>query len=148
MAHKMRLAAKPFALIEAGKKTVELRLYDEKRQKIEVGDEILFALAEDEGRTVTRYVLRLHRADSFGELYKRLPFTALGYTEEEAASASAEDMRAFYSAVDEEKYGVLGIELCEDEDVKKYMTDAEAWDYVARGVFKKYDEAFKALAKL
>lgn len=148
MAHKMRLAAKPFALIEAGKKTVELRLYDEKRQKIEVGDEIVFALAEDEGRTVTRYALRLHRANSFAELYKKIPLCAMGYTEEEEKKASPLDMRAFYSAADEEKYGVLGIELCEDEDVKKYMTDAEAWDYVARGVFKKYDAAFKALAKL
>lgn len=146
--HEMKLAKKFFLRMKEGKKTVELRLFDEKRQRIEVADAIRFVCAEDEGQTLLRYVLRLHRAQTFEALYKKLPLSALGYTEEEEERASAEDMRAFYSAEEEEKYGVLGIELCEDEDVKRYMTDAEAWDYVSRGVFKKYDGAFRALAKL
>jgi ASC-1-like (ASCH) protein len=42
MKHEMRLHDGPFKLIKAGSKTIELRLYDEKRQEIKVGDEIEF----------------------------------------------------------------------------------------------------------
>ena len=38
----MKLHPAPFEMIKSGKKTIELRLYDEKRRKIKVGDEIIF----------------------------------------------------------------------------------------------------------
>ena len=40
--YNMTLKQPYFDLIKAGKKTVELRLYDEKRRQIKVGDEITF----------------------------------------------------------------------------------------------------------
>ena len=42
MKHNMRLNHDPFVLIEKGSKTIELRLNDEKRSKIKVGDTIVF----------------------------------------------------------------------------------------------------------
>lgn len=42
MQHKMRLAQIPFEAIRTGNKTIEMRLYDEKRSAINVGDEIEF----------------------------------------------------------------------------------------------------------
>ena len=36
-AHEMRLDPAPFRMIKRGEKTIELRLYDEKRRKIAVG---------------------------------------------------------------------------------------------------------------
>ena len=60
MKHEMKLREEPFSMMAEGKKTVELRLYDEKRRAIEVGDEICFRHASDEARTLTRYVVRLH----------------------------------------------------------------------------------------
>lgn len=45
MKHCMKLNDNPFAAIEKGEKTIELRLYDEKRKKINVGDEIEFSCA-------------------------------------------------------------------------------------------------------
>ena len=42
MTHEMKLQDGPFRLFEEGKKRVEVRLLDEKRQKIRVGDAILF----------------------------------------------------------------------------------------------------------
>ena len=42
MTHKMNLASSAFKSISIGKKTIEMRLYDEKRAKINVGDEIEF----------------------------------------------------------------------------------------------------------
>jgi ASC-1-like (ASCH) protein len=45
MLHQMKLQPNPFEQIKNGSKTLELRLNDEKRQLIKVGDEIEFSLA-------------------------------------------------------------------------------------------------------
>ena len=42
MTHNMKLNDAPFETIKNGKKTIELRLYDEKRRKIKIGDTICF----------------------------------------------------------------------------------------------------------
>lgn len=42
MIREMNLHNEPFNLIKQGTKTIELRLYDEKRQQIKVGDTIVF----------------------------------------------------------------------------------------------------------
>ena len=41
MIHKMKLNENPFERIKNGTKTVEFRLYDEKRQQVKIGDKIL-----------------------------------------------------------------------------------------------------------
>ena len=109
--HQMKLRPAPFEMIRSGKKTVELRLYDEKRRTIAVGDRIVFTNT-DSGETLTRRVAALHRFDSFEALYKALPLTQCGYTEENVGAASPSDMEAYYSKEEQEKYGVLGIALC------------------------------------
>lgn len=40
MKHQMKLKLQPFNMIRSSQKTFELRLYDEKRQKLQIGDEI------------------------------------------------------------------------------------------------------------
>ena len=40
--HEMKLHASPFEMIKSGAKNIELRLFDEKRQKIKTGDDIIF----------------------------------------------------------------------------------------------------------
>ena len=50
MQHTMRLNKEPFEMIKSGMKTIELRLYDEKRKLLRIGDEIEFILATDERR--------------------------------------------------------------------------------------------------
>lgn len=42
MIHQMKLVDAPFELIRSGQKTIELRLNDEKRQIIKIGDFIVF----------------------------------------------------------------------------------------------------------
>ena len=106
----MKLKPAPFEMIKNRQKTIELRLYDEKRQLINVGDEIVFtntATAE----TLQTKVLKLHRFDSFAELYKSLPLLKCGYTSENVGSATPADMEQYYSVDEQKKYGVLGIEI-------------------------------------
>lgn len=101
---KMNLNPQPFEQIRSGRKTVELRLYDEKRRKIGIGDEIEFSC---EGQSVTAEVIALHRADSFKELFGKIAPESAGFD-------SAEDytlMRNYYSEEEEKAFGVIGIEI-------------------------------------
>ena len=52
MQHIMRLNPAPFAMVERREKTIELRLNDEKRRLINVGDEITFINTEDNRKTL------------------------------------------------------------------------------------------------
>jgi len=108
--HQMKLHTSPFEKIKSGEKTIELRLYDEKRQRIKEGDSITFTNTVT-GETLTATVRKLHRFDSFEELYKALPLLQCGYTAEDIDTAHPADMEQYYSLEEQKKYGVVGIEL-------------------------------------
>lgn len=110
-AHSMKLCSSPFEMIKNGKKTIELRLFDDKRQQIKEGDVIVFTNIET-GETLETVVKKLHRFNSFAELYEVLPLLKCGYTEEDIERAHPSDMESYYSAEEQGKYGVVGIELC------------------------------------
>lgn len=121
----MRLRLSPFEKIKNGSKTIELRLYDEKRQKVQVGDFIEFTYLDDLTQRIQTRVIALHRFTSFAELYNSLPKEKLGYSL--ADTPAPNHMDAYYSREDQEKYGVLGIELyC--TDLQKFI-DAQDSGY-------------------
>ena len=122
MRHDMTLYEGPFASVKEGWKDIELRLNDEKRQKISAGDTIYFHSASDEYDVVITKVKALHHFKNFEELYAALPLERIGYSEEEKETASPSDMLEYYSRERIEKYGVLGIEI-EKED-RDYYVDA------------------------
>ncbi len=111
MEFTMKLHTSPFAMIASGEKTIELRLYDEKRRQISVGDTIRFSDKNDASKTLLTKVKELFVFDSFDELYKLLPLTECGYTADSVRTASPEDMREYYTPEQEKKYGVLGIRI-------------------------------------
>ena len=108
--HNMKLHSSPFEMIKNGEKTIELRLFDEKRQQIKTGDKIVFTNNTTE-ETLNTTVVKLHRFDSFEELYKSLPLLKCGYTTENVYNAKSSDMEQYYSVEEQNKYGVVGIEL-------------------------------------
>ena len=108
MIHKMKLNDKPFNSIENGNKTVELRLYDEKRQQLRVKDLIEFTNREKSKKILTE-IIDLHKYPSFEELYKHFDKKDLGYEEDE--TADPKDMEEFYSKEEQDKYGVVGIKI-------------------------------------
>ena len=71
MIHRMHLHKEPFLQIAEGKKTIELRLNDEKRRKINVGDEIVFI--SDFDFALKAVVKKLHKFPDFKSLYESLP---------------------------------------------------------------------------
>ena len=110
MTHYMNLASGPFEQIESGAKTIELRLYDEKRQTVSEGDTIIFSNLTDK-RQISARVLKLYIFDTFKELYNNLPLSKCGYAEHELDTASPDDMLAYYPKEKQEKYKVVGIEI-------------------------------------
>lgn len=109
MTHYFKLNDSPFIKIANGTKTIELRLYDEKRRVVKVGDIIVFS--DKKGNKISVTVNALHIFKSFKELYENLDLTKCGYYEKDAASASYTDMEEYYSADDIMKYGAVGIEI-------------------------------------
>ena len=107
----MKLKDKPFELIRDGKKTIELRLYDEKRRMVAVGDEIEFTKMTDETQKITIKVVALHIFGSFEELYRSLPLDKCGYDSDNIKTASASDMNEYYPVEEQLQYGVVGIEF-------------------------------------
>ena len=66
--HKMNLYPKAFESIVYGSKKVEMRLNDEKRQKIKIGDLIVFTNIESKKEAIVE-VLDLKRFETFNDLY-------------------------------------------------------------------------------
>lgn len=125
MLHTMKLRAAPFEKIKNGSKTIELRLNDEKRQKVQVGDFIEFSCLDEPKQKIQTLVTVLQHFSSFAELYNSLPKEKLGYAVSE--TSSPDHMDEYYTREDQERYGVLGIELyC--TDLQKFI-DAQDHGY-------------------
>ena len=93
-------------MIEKGEKTCEARLYDEKRQQIDLGDKIIFSHADEQ--TIETEVVGLLRYETFGDMFARTDPRKFGI---ENAELAAEVMLQYYDQKIQDKYGVLGIEL-------------------------------------
>lgn len=108
MEYKMHLTEKPFFMIKSGKKDIEMRLFDEKRKKIQIGDTIEFSNVET-GQMINTEVINIHRFDNFNDLYSNFDKSRLGYYDDE--EAKPKDMSQYYSDEEIQKYGVVGIEI-------------------------------------
>ncbi len=109
MIHKMKLQHTPFEKIKGKTKTIEMRLCDEKRLAIAIGDTIVFTDVST-GENIVCLVTNLYKYADFVGLYKNHDPIALGYTPDEPVCSS--DMLQYYSEEKIAQYGVVGIEIC------------------------------------
>lgn len=110
----LHLHDEPFEKIKHGKKTVEMRLYDEKRSKLSVGEQIVFVKASNENEKLYAKIQSLHIFRNFYELYSHFDKCDLGYNEDETADST--DMEKYYPKEKQEKYGVLAIKFDLEEE--------------------------------
>ena len=110
--HDMSLRKAPFRAVASGKKVIEMRLWDEKRRRIRVGDQIRFTLSNGT-ESVTVEVVRLHHFSSFEKLYAALlPVVGgVGLGDAEEDTPDPADMLDYYAPETVEQYGVVGIEI-------------------------------------
>lgn len=106
--HHYDLNPHPFKLIKEGKKIYELRLYDEKRRQLKIGDIIEFTNNES-GHKISVKIDSLHIFNTFKELYDYFPATNFGY--EEGEKASHLDMLEYYSLLRQENNQVVAIKI-------------------------------------
>ena len=103
MIHKMKLNESPFERMKSGTKTIEFRLFDEKRKEIRVGDKIEFSKLPDLQEKLLVDVVELYRENTFENLFRKL------YKDE--IKRKTKSMYKYYSPEKEKEYGVLGIEI-------------------------------------
>lgn len=96
-----------FERIKNGTKTVEFRLYDEKRQTIQIGDEIEFSKLPELQEKLLVKVIDLYKEKSFEKLFKKV-FVG---EDEEKIIEKAKSMNRFYAPEQEKEYGVDGIKI-------------------------------------
>lgn len=107
MHHDMRLFQSPFERIRNGTKTIELRLYDEKRRKVSLGDIIRFNY--DDEKIFVR-VTGLLIYPTFEDLISDVGLAPFGY-DENFKEEFIKRMYNIYTKEKEEKYGVVGIKI-------------------------------------
>lgn len=105
MIHEMKLNESPFERIKNGTKTIEFRLYDEKRRKVKIGDKIEFSKLPDLNEKILVEVLDIYYDKTFEKLFQRI------YTNNEEIKTKTKSMKQFYSIEQEKKYGVVGIKI-------------------------------------
>ena len=107
MVHLMKLQSNPFEKIKNGTKTIEIRLNDEKRQILSVGDNIEFSLFDNPEQKILTEIIGLQKFKSFKELCYAFDPKSYGSENKE----EYELMYKYYAKEDEEKYGVLAIQI-------------------------------------
>ena len=106
--HQLKLATEPFNAIVSGNKTIESRLYDAKRQRIQIGDRIIFTNRDNSEQTVTAEVVGLLRYATFRDLFSHNNPRKFGGDNVEWLE---DQISEFYSIEDQKIYGVIGIEF-------------------------------------
>lgn len=110
MIHEMKLQPEYFNYILKGTKRIEIRLNDEKRQNIKLGDKIKFFKEPDLNESFEVQVIGLLRYNSFEEMFKDYDISVLAdssMTKDELINV----LEQFYPKRKQKEYGVLGIRI-------------------------------------
>ncbi len=104
----MKLKKDYYNYIISGTKRIEVRLYDEKRQKIKINDIITFHLFDDYNKSFKVKVVKLSHYKTIQDLIndnKMENLISNDITPEEFIKI----FNSIYSLEEQEKYGILGI---------------------------------------
>ncbi|MDE6211387.1 MAG: hypothetical protein K2G42_05400 [Clostridia bacterium] len=109
--HVMHLSDDMFDAIKAETKIIETRLFDEKRQRIAIGDSIEFVKESDKSQRVKRGVVERVIGKSFEEVFGiiLLRFTPeqLGFSNEFSLKSLVDAMYRYYDRDKELQHGVI-----------------------------------------
>ncbi len=110
MEHTLKLQPEYFDFVLNGTKRIEIRLNDEKRRKIELGDTIKFFKEPALSECFTVKVIGLLRYNSFMDMFKDFEIDILSdksMTKDQLINS----LEQFYPKEKQEQYGVLGIRI-------------------------------------
>ena len=143
--HTMRVNAESFRKMQNGEKTVEVRLNDDKRRMVSIGDIVTFINRDNEDKHIHVRTKGFSWYTTFDELYEKTDKAKLGYKENE--TANPEDVSKYYTAADEYIYGVTGIhfELVPDYKTLDEMTEDEVKEWL-KNLEKRSKKVYNKLA--
>ncbi len=110
MEHIMKLQPEYYNFILNGTKRIELRLFDEKRQQIKIGDTIIFLKEPTLKENIKVKVIGLLRYNTFKDLFNDFDISILSdkkMTKNELLNV----LEQFYTKEKQKQYGVLGIRI-------------------------------------
>ena len=110
MKYIMKLNPKYFEYMKNGTKRTEIRLNDEKRKDIKIGDEIVFLKEPELEEEITTQIVNLIVKRNFKELIRTLDVSEYS-DKSESKEKFLKDLYRFYTKDQEEKYGVVGIQI-------------------------------------
>lgn len=99
-----------FEIVKNGSKNVEVRLYDEKRKQIKVGDELVFLKRPDDIERINVKVIDLKVYNNFEDLVDNYDMKRL-YLPEYTKEMFLNELLRFYPLEEQKKYGVVAIEF-------------------------------------
>ncbi|MDO3410936.1 ASCH domain-containing protein [Saccharibacillus sp. CPCC 101409] len=117
MQHSMTLFPEYFDSVCSGRKKVEVRLNDERRRAIGVGDTIRFECLPGRQRAVEVTVEALYKHGTFEELYRAMPFSDFdceGWTMQEMVDGTYD----IYTPEQEADWGALGIRIRRNAEMR------------------------------
>ena len=110
MVHEMKLQPEYYNFILNGTKRIEIRLFDEKRKQIKLGDTIKFLKESELTEFFNAKVVGLLRYNSFDNMFKDFDVSVLAdksMTKDELIAV----LEQFYTKEKQKQYGVLGIRI-------------------------------------
>jgi ASC-1-like (ASCH) protein len=107
---ELGIRTKYFDLIRCGEKVYEVRLLDEKRKGVEVGDIITFKDEGASGESFDTVVKDIIYFKSFGEMADTLPSEKIGFRGE-SREEILKTYYSFYTKEDEARYGVVAFRV-------------------------------------
>ena len=106
----MKLQTEMYDKIKSGKKYYEVRVFDEKRQKVKVGDTIVFKKLPELIDGVVTKVVDVMRFESFEQMARVLSLEAVGFENKDAIDIS-KYYRNYYTEEEEKQFGVVAFRL-------------------------------------
>lgn len=110
MKMKVHLHPDVFDIVSKGVKDIEVRVNDEKRRKLKVGDDLIFLKRPFDEESIYAKVVGLDYYNSFSELIENYEMARIylpNYTKE----MWLKEMARFYSDDEQYKYGVVAIKF-------------------------------------
>lgn len=110
MRHKIKLQPEYYDYVLSGTKRIEIRLFDEKRKMINIGDKIEILKEPDLLESFEVEVVGLLRYKDFESLFNDFDTSILADSKV-SKEKLLNDLEKYYSKEKQEKYGVLGIRI-------------------------------------
>jgi len=107
--HEMKLDDAPFEKTKSGEKTIEVRVFDEKRRRLRLGDTIVFGRASGGMEKVRVEVVGLSTFRSFRDLLSAFGSERFGHGPALSLDERVEMQGEHYTVEEEREHGVVGI---------------------------------------